>query len=95
MSNVATSPIPTDPDQVKRLREQLDDCTGFLRRIDSEKNNLKEAVAAISEEHGIKVADLNKQIKLRYEGTLNTEVEKTDHMVEMHEKIFGRAANDD
>lgn len=94
MSNVATSPIPQDPAQRKRLREQLDDCTGFLRRIDTQKNDMKEAVQAISDEHGIKVTDLNKQIKLRYEGSLNKEIEKSDAMADMHRSIFGEAAND-
>jgi hypothetical protein len=72
---------------VKSLIEN--DCVGFLREMDSYKNDLNEVSKTIQEQYDIKAADVKKMAKIAYLDSLEEEKGKSNEFFELFERIMG------
>jgi division protein CdvB (Snf7/Vps24/ESCRT-III family) len=74
-------------DDIKKLKEIVDEGCVVMQEIDDMKESLKSTVKTISEEVGIKPAQLTKAINICFKNSLHEEQAKLDEIIDIIDAV--------
>lgn len=76
-------PIPSDPVQKEKIMKIVRDVSGFMAKIDSNKDLIKEQLDGLSKEHQIPKRILNKFVKAYHKNSFAEDVGVNEEFMEL------------
>ena len=84
--------LPQDPEQRKAIRKVLDEVSGCLTRIESERDYISETIKKLSEEYQINKKVLRRMAKTYHKQNFSTEIAENEEFETMYEQITGETS---
>lgn len=87
--------MPTNPADLKKIKDMVIELSGQLQMIDDRKLYIKEAVAALSEEFTIPKKVLNDMAKTHFKQNYRDKSQESEVFSLVYESVFQDAVSDD
>lgn len=84
---MADMPIPTNPEDRKKLKAMIVEMTNTLSRVDSEREHLKDIADVAVDEFGIKKTLINKLARTMYKNNYADIHQENEHFEFLYESI--------
>lgn len=84
--------LPQDPEQRKAIRKVLDEVSGCLTRIESERDYISETIKKLSEEYQINKKVLRRMAKTYHKQNFSAEIAENEQFETMYEQITGETS---
>ena len=86
--------LPTDPEARKKIRSECQEISNSMTRIEGYKEQIKNAVDAISKEHELPKADINKIVAIYHKQNKDEAFGKMEDVQALYETIFELSEED-
>lgn len=87
--------VPTSPEDIRRIRSYLDEISGSMTRIASERDLIKEIIENAHAAFNIPKKTFRKMAKIHHNNAFDAEVVEHEDFVSLYETVTGRTAERD
>lgn len=85
--------IPTNPEDLKKIKDACQEISDCMIRIDSEREQIKEIISNISEKYELPKKIISKMAKAHYKNTFDKEAAEQEDFETLYEMVMRNVKN--